>query len=155
LAAATDPQQVQALSQQRQDLLNQASSNDLLAQAWTDWSVSGTNVALSPWVGYGSPQALLVQAWQLAPWNRHVQVAQQRIMPQVVLPQYARSTPVQAQLQPAVRPWSGIIPGSWHYQSPARIPAGARPTYGVRPAPPHIRMYVPQGAGSNGRGRRR
>jgi hypothetical protein len=155
LAAATDPQQIQALSQQRQDLLNQARSNDLLAQAWTDWSVGGTNAALPPLVGYGPAQALLVQAWQLAPWNRHVQVAQQRIMPQVVLPQYARPTPVQAQLQPTARPRSGIIPGPWYYQSPARVPAGARPTYGVRPVPPHMRMYVPQGSGSNGRGRRR
>jgi hypothetical protein len=37
LANAASPEQVQALSQERQDLLNQLQANALVSQAWTDW----------------------------------------------------------------------------------------------------------------------
>ena len=154
LATATDPEQIQALTQQRQELLSQARSNALVSQAWTDWTVGGTSVSVAPSVGYVPAPTLLIQAWQLAPWSRHVQTAQQKIMPQQALPQYSRS-PVpqnmsQNRLRAAIRPWSGIMPAPRSYRTHPHPSPGTSPSFRMRPAPP--RMSGSQG--SRGRGRR-
>lgn len=156
LAAATDPQQIQAMTQQRQDLLNQTRSNELLSQAWTDWTVGGGSIRVVPWLGYAPPQALIVQAWQLAPWNHHIQNAQRIIMPQAALPQAAipspTLTPSHARLQAVTRPWTVFVPGSRPARHGPRLSS-------MPPLPqPHIRPLAPRGhapQGSGGRGGRR
>jgi hypothetical protein len=152
LAVATDPQQVQVLSQQRQDLVDQTRSNDLLSQAWTGWTIGGSNVAYAPLVGYAPPQALVVQAWQAAPWNRHVQAAQQTILPATTLPQYARSiAPMSSsstRLHAVVRPWSGVMQRPRMGQSSHHLGPGWIPT-------PHMRPAVPSGSRFSGSGRSR
>jgi hypothetical protein len=158
LAAATDPEQIQALTQQRQELLDEARSNTLVSQAWTGWTVGGTNVAVAPGGGYVPATALLVQAWQLAPWSRHVQAAQQRIMPQQPLPQYSRpplsQNRSQNRLRAAIRPWSGIAQAPRSYRAHPHSNGWSAPSFRMRPANP--RNFAPQGSrgGRGGRGRR-
>ena len=158
LAAATDPEQIQALTRQRRELLDEARSNALISQAWTDWTVGGTGVVMAPWVGYVPAPALLVQAWQLAPWSRHVQTAQQTIMPQQPLPQYARP-PVsqsrgQTRLRAAISPWSGIMPAPRSYRTYPQPYGWSPPAFRMRPA--HPGSSAPQGprGSRGGRGRR-
>jgi len=152
LAAATDPHQIQMLSQQRQDILDQTRSDDLLSQAWTGWTVGGTNSSYAPLVGYAPPQALVIQAWQAAPWNRNIQAAQQKIIPSTILPQYARSTTsvtsTSGRLRGAVRPWSGLM---------ARPRMAAPPYIGGPGLFPHshMRPSIPSGGHFSGPGRSR
>ncbi|MFI5248163.1 MAG: hypothetical protein ACHQWV_06390, partial [Nitrospirales bacterium] len=51
LATAVSPDQVQALNQQRQDLLNQMQANALVSQAWTDWVYVTPIIYPYPWIG--------------------------------------------------------------------------------------------------------
>lgn len=154
LAAATDFQEVQALSQQRQNLLGELQSDDLLSQAWTGWTVGGTGTSVSPWTWDSPPQVLLIQAWRAAPWNRPVQAAQQTIMPQTLLPQYVRSTPSRTSIQSGMdslgRSWKHMWPSS-RFGNYLRRSPGYHPSHQLRP--------LPGGGGSSshyrGRGRRR
>lgn len=162
LAAATDPEQIQTLTQQRQQLLDEARSNTLLSQAWTGWTMAGAGIPAAPGISYYPPPALLVQAWQLAPWSPRVQAAQQTIMPQQPLPRYARPplTQIASQTRPraAIRPWSATpsAPRAYRYRPyPHNWPS---PSYRMRPANP--RGLAPQGSRggirgpTGGRGRR-
>lgn len=164
LAAATEPQQIQALTQQRQELLDQTRSNDLLSQAWTGWTIGGANVAYAPLVGYVPPQALVIQAWQAAPWNRHVQAAQQKIIPTTTLPPHVHNAPgmtsSSARLQAAIRPWSGLMPRprvshSHPYMSPGLMSPGLNPYPHMRPSMPSAPRFSGSGRSrGGGRGRR-
>jgi len=77
LATTSSPEQVQALNQQRQDLLNQMQANALVSQAWTDWVYVTPIIYPYPWIGVQQVHGLLLQARQLSPQNRHLQVVQQ------------------------------------------------------------------------------
>ena len=79
LAVASSPDQVQALNQQRQDLLNQMQANALVSQAWTDWVYVSPIIYPYPWIGVQQAHGLLLQARQLNPLNRHLQIAQQAV----------------------------------------------------------------------------
>jgi hypothetical protein len=82
LTTAVSPDQVQALNQQRQDLLNQLQTNDLVSQAWTDWAYVTPIVYPYPWIGVQQVHGLLLQARHLNPQNRHLQILQQAVTAQ-------------------------------------------------------------------------
>lgn len=77
LAAATSPEQARQLSQQRNDLLDRAQSNAMVAQAWTDWVLVAPFVQPYPQGGLAQIQVLLSLAGRLNPNNPHLAVAQQ------------------------------------------------------------------------------
>jgi len=83
LATAVSPEQVQALSQERQDLLNQLQTNALVSQAWTDWVYVTPVVYPYPWIGVQQVRGLLLQAQHLYPRNRHLPILQQAVTTQV------------------------------------------------------------------------
>jgi uncharacterized membrane protein YgcG len=82
LQQATTVEQVQQASQQRQDLLNRAQSNAMVAQAWTDWVIVSPVAYPYPWVGVAQTRALLNVARTLYPTSPHVPIAQQVITSQ-------------------------------------------------------------------------
>jgi len=82
LANAPSPEQVQALSQERQDLLNQLQANALVSQAWTDWVYVTPVVYPYPWIGLQQVNGLLYQAHHIYPRNRHLPIVQQVITTQ-------------------------------------------------------------------------
>ena len=77
LTTAVSPDEVLTLNQQRQDLLNQLQTNALVSQAWTDWVYVTPIVYPYPWIGVQQVHGLLLQARQLTPHNRHLQLLQQ------------------------------------------------------------------------------
>jgi uncharacterized membrane protein YgcG len=104
LQQATTVEQVQQASQERQDLLNRAQSNAMVAQAWTDWVIVSPVAYPYPWVGVAHTHALLNVARTLYPTSPHVTVAQQVITSQqppsaIAPPPVSVSNP-----QPATRP---------------------------------------------------
>ena len=82
LATAVSPEQIQALTQQRQDLLNQLQANALVSQAWTDWVYVTPIVYPYPWIGVQQVHGLLLQAQHLHPRNRHLPIMQQVVTTQ-------------------------------------------------------------------------
>ncbi len=86
IAAATDPQQAQVLTQERQGLLDQVQSNALVSQAWTDYVIAQGAIVPYPWYVVGQARSLLWQARALRPNNPHVIVGQQVIAPQGLAP---------------------------------------------------------------------
>lgn len=108
LTTATTPDQVQALSQQRQGLLNQMQSNALLSQTWTDWVLVAWPT--SPMYGLGLRQvhSLLAQAVRLHPANPHVRIIQQ-VIPVQTAPHQGAILPA-ATLQPHPTPLQSLPP---------------------------------------------
>jgi uncharacterized membrane protein YgcG len=96
LATATSPEQIQTLTQQRQDTLNQLQANALVSQAWTDWVYVTPIIYPYPWIGVQQVHGLLLQARQLNPGNRHLQIVQQAVTAQTgaLPPQSGFSQPV-------------------------------------------------------------
>ena len=82
LATATSPDQIQTLTQQRQNTLNQLQANALVSQAWTDWVYVTPIIYPYPWIGVQQVHGLLLQARQLNPGNRHLQIVQQIVTAQ-------------------------------------------------------------------------
>jgi len=82
LAAAVSPEEVQQVSRQREELLNQLQANALVSQAWTDWIYVTPGVYPSPSIGLQQVRGLLVQAQRLQPHNRHLPMVQQMIATQ-------------------------------------------------------------------------
>lgn len=102
LEQAATAEQVQQASQQRQDLLNRAQSNAMVAQAWTDWVVVSPVMYPYPWVGVAQTHALLNVARTLYSTSPHVSIAQQVItlqQPSSAIAQASVSNP-----PPATRP---------------------------------------------------
>src|SRR5215472_15800298 len=138
LATASSPEQVQALNQQRQDLLNQMQANALVSQAWTDWVYVTPIIYPYPWIGVQQVHGLLLQARQLSPQNRHLQVVQQ-----VVTVQAGSLPPAPATGLPA--------PVPQHFSTPLRPtlqqvhpPHVAQPNPRVLRAPYAVPRYAPQ-----------
>jgi uncharacterized membrane protein YgcG len=104
LQQASTVEQVQQASQQRQDLLNRAQSNAMVAQAWTDWVVVPPVVYPYPWAGMAQTHALLNVARTLYPTSPHIPIAQQVITAQ--RPPSAIASPPSSVLNspPATRP---------------------------------------------------
>ncbi len=79
LARATSPGQARQLNQQRNDLLNQAESDAMVAQAWTDWVLVAPFAQPYPSAGLVQVQGLLGLAGRLNPNNPHLAFAQQTV----------------------------------------------------------------------------
>ncbi len=79
LAQATSPGQARQLNQQRTDLLNQAESDAMVAQAWTDWVLIAPYAQPYPSAGLAQVQALLGFAGRLNPNNPHLAIARQTV----------------------------------------------------------------------------
>ena len=79
LAAATSSKQVQQLSHERNELLNRAESDAMVAQAWTDWVLVAPFIQPYPAAGLAQVQALLALAGRLSPNNPHLAIAQQTV----------------------------------------------------------------------------
>jgi len=137
LATAATPDQVQVVSQQRQQVLNNLQSDALVSQAWTDWVLVTPVVHPSPWTGLGQVQSLLVQAGQVNPMNPHLVIIQRVITipgvpsvpPQPPLASAPPRTPAPA--QPPARsqfPSSGSSPPPTLQQIQPAPPAPPAPT---------------------------
>ena len=152
LTTAVSPDQVQALNQQRQDLLNQLQTNALISQAWTDWVYVRPIIYPYPWIGVQQVHGLLLQARQLHPQNRHLRVLQQTVTAQAgTVP----SAPVPG-LSPPLPPHASLLvppPAPQHLvPSPHQSqPLGSRfPVPGMHevspsttPAPQHFSTPLP------------
>lgn len=80
LSAAGMSEDVQQARQQRRALLDQIQSNDLLAQAWTAYSLSGAAVLYSvPLIGMMQAQGLWIQSYMLYPGNPRLGMLQQNL----------------------------------------------------------------------------
>jgi hypothetical protein len=158
LATAGSPDQVQALNQQRQDLLNRMQANALVSQAWTDWVYVTPIIYPYPWIGVQQVHGLLLQARQLNPLNRHLQVAQQAVGVQTgalvpapgvsppIPPHASLLVPPSAPQRFAPPPHQGLPSGS---NTPAPFLHGANPSaispplHSSAPLPPTLQQVHP------------
>ena len=142
LATAVSPEQIQALSQERQDLLNQLQTNALMSQAWTDWVYVTPVVYPYPWIGVQQVRGLLLQAQHLYPRNRHLPILQQAVATQVATlppaptgvplppPHSSLLVPTPASPGIALPPPQTLLPGSANAAASAnalRAPAAVPP----------------------------
>lgn len=79
LAAATSPEQIQKLRHERNELLDRAESDAMVAQAWTDWVLVAPFAQPYPSAGLAQVQGLLGLAGRLNPNNPHLAIAQQTV----------------------------------------------------------------------------
>jgi len=123
LAAAPSPDEVQQLSRQREDMLNELQANGLVSQAWTSVVYAAPGFYSYPWIGVSGLNGLLLQAQRLYPRHRHLPLAQQMMTAQPGQVPPARpggitSPPRQSLLVPSA-------PYAHHHQSPPLLtPAG-------------------------------
>ncbi len=82
LAAAPSADEVQQLSRQRDDMLNDLQTNALVSQAWTSWAYPTLGFYSYPWIAGPGINGLLLQAQRLSPRHRHLAQAQQTIAAQ-------------------------------------------------------------------------
>jgi len=143
LAAAVSPEQIQALNQERQDLLNQLQANALVSQAWTDWVYVTPVIYPYPWIGLQQVNGLLLQAHHIYPRNRHLPIMQQVIttqsgtiappppgVPSTVQPHPSLLVPPTASMGVTAAPPQILLPGSANAATGAnalRAPAAVPP----------------------------
>jgi hypothetical protein len=134
LAAAPSAEEVQALSQQRQDMLNELQANALVSQAWT------SSVYVSPGVSsvITVPQinGLLLQAQRLHPRHRHLPRVRQMLKAQT-----GASPPAPAGTSPP--PSLGqslLVPTPSPPRASSAPPYQLHPSHFWRPSPPNIHM---------------
>jgi len=143
LAGAVSPEQIQALNQERQDLLNQLQANALVSQAWTDWVYVTPVIYPYPWIGLQQVNGLLLQAHHIYPRNRHLPIVQQVItaqsgtiappppgVPSTVQPHPSLLVPPTASMGITVPPPQMLLPGSANAATSAnalRAPASVPP----------------------------
>ncbi|MBA2487514.1 MAG: hypothetical protein H0V35_15745 [Nitrospira sp.] len=150
LAAAPSPEEVQQLSRQREDTLNELQANGLVSQAWTSVVYATPGFYSYPWIGVSGVNGLLLQAQRLYPRHRHLPRAQQMITAQPGQVPSARSgritsPPRQSLLVPSA-------PYAHHHQSPPLLtPAGVPAKVGdivsiptPRSVPPLTHQSAPQ-----------
>ena len=82
LAAAPSAEEVQQLSRQRDDMLNDLQANALVSQAWTSWAYPTLGFYSYPWIAGPGINGLLLQAQRLSPRHRRLAQAQQTIAAQ-------------------------------------------------------------------------
>ncbi|MBK7487877.1 MAG: hypothetical protein IPI70_17350 [Nitrospira sp.] len=168
LAAAPSPDEVQQLSRQRDEMLNDLQATALVSQAWTSWAYPTPGFSLSL-DGRTRHQWLLLQAQRLSPQHRHLARAQQSITAQTgtipTLPPHASSLASRRSLLvpsssfmhsrqappllnqqglPAkvgdivVIPSARAMPPVIHHTSPQPQPYQIHPNHFWRPSPPNI-----------------
>jgi uncharacterized membrane protein YgcG len=148
LAAAPSPKEVQELSRQRDEMLNELQANALISQAWTSWTYP--TVAYSyPWIGGGGINGLLFQAQRLSPRHRHLPLAQQTFTAQT-----AGGVPGPQPGDSSSMPHSLLVPSAPHrhtHQVPPLLNSQGQPAKvgdvvvmpPPRPAPPAGPQSVP------------
>jgi hypothetical protein len=164
LANAPSPEEVQALSQQRQDLLNQLQANSLVSQAWTDWVYVTPVVYPYPWIGLQQVNGLLSQAHHIYPRHPHLPIVRQVIamqsasvappppgVPSTVQPHASLLVPPPAALHaPPPSPSAPPPPQTMHLGSGAASPNTLRMPSGVplqpflNPLPPTLQQAHPR-----------
>lgn len=167
LAATASPEHMVAATQQRQDLLNQAQSDEALTQAWTNWALVAPTAYPYPWMGASQVQGLWAYAAFLYPANPHL-VVLQRLLP-VAVP--SRAAPAVASspaslstsargFQPRASSSVGSTSHAFSGQRPPRLPVPPRqyklpshpPSFMYRHSPPSSRYNAPRSSGGGGRG---
>ena len=159
LATAVSPEEVQALSQERQDLLNQLQTNALVSQAWTDWVYVTPVIYPYPWIGRQQVHGLLLQAQHLYPRNRHLPALQQVVtsqagnmppappgVPSRVQPHPSLLVPPPATLHVTPPPPQTLLPGSANAATNAnalRAPAAVPQQRFSSPLPPTLQQVHP------------
>ena len=159
LATAVSPEQVQALSQERQDLLNQLQTNALVSQAWTDWVYVRPVIYPYPWIGVQQVNGLLLQAQHLYPRNRHLPILQQVVttqagtlppappgVPSRVQPHPSLLVPPPASLRVTPPPPQTLLPGSANAATNAnalRAPTAVPQQRFSSPLPPTLQQVHP------------
>ena len=147
LAAAPSPDEVQELSRQRDEMLNELQANALISQAWTSWTYPTIGYSY-PWIAAPGLNGLLFQAQRLYPGHRHLPLAQQTITPStasVPTPQGGGSQPARQSLLVPSTPHSHAHQAAPLLNSqgqPAKVgDVVVMPT--PRSAPPTVRQSVP------------
>jgi hypothetical protein len=157
LATAVSPEEIQALNQERQDLLNQLQTNALVSQAWTDWVYVRPVIYPYPWIGVQQVHGLLLQAQHLYPRNRHLPVLQQIVTTQAgtipppppgvsstVQPQPSLLVPPQAPVRVTPPPPQTLLPGSANAATSANALRAPAPLQQFsRPLPPTLQQVHP------------
>jgi hypothetical protein len=159
LANAPSPEQAEALTQQRQDLLNQLQANALVSQAWTDWVYVTPVVYPYPWIGLQQVHGLLTQAHRIYPRHRHLPIIQQVIgtqsatvappppgVPSTVQPHASLLVPPPAALHSSAPPQTmhlGSPPASTSPNS-LRMPTGVPVQPFSNPLPPTLQQAHPR-----------
>ncbi len=110
LVHATTTEQIEAATQQRQDILNRVQSNQMVSQAWTDWVLVVPAISPYPWVGLAQVQALLNMAGRLNPKNPHVHAVQHAIAARPVPAPPLPPAPSAPNGSPAKMPTYQIVP---------------------------------------------
>jgi hypothetical protein len=82
LAAAPSPDEVQQLSRERDEMLNDLQATALVSQAWTSWAYPTLGFYSYPWMAGPGINGLLLQAQRLSPRHRHLARGQQSITAQ-------------------------------------------------------------------------
>ncbi|MBP8116781.1 MAG: hypothetical protein KAY09_03530, partial [Nitrospira sp.] len=82
LAAAPSPDEVQQLSRERDEMLNDLQATALVSQAWTSWAYPTLGLYSYPWMAGPGINGLLLQAQRLSPRHRHLARGQQSITAQ-------------------------------------------------------------------------
>lgn len=168
LAAAPSAEEVQQLSRQRDDMLNDLQANALVSQAWTSWAFPTLGFYSSPWIAGPGINGLLLQAQRLSPRHRHLTQAQQTIAAHngaiAPAPAHPSSTALRRPLlmpSPSMQsrhappllnqqglpakvgdivaiPTPRSIPPMMHQSAPQPQPYQLHPSHFWRPSPPNI-----------------
>ncbi|MBD0316573.1 MAG: hypothetical protein ICV75_07770, partial [Nitrospiraceae bacterium] len=78
LAVAQSPERIEALTAERQQVLNQMQAHALVSQVWTE-SIYAPVLYAYPGIAFRHANGLLLQARQLHPANPHLHAAQQAL----------------------------------------------------------------------------
>jgi hypothetical protein len=167
LAAAPSPDEVQQLSRQREDMLNELQANGLVSQAWTSMVYATPGFYSYPWIGISGINGLLLQAQRLYPGHRHLPLAQRMVttlpgqappaQPGLTLPRQSLLMPtlprVHAHQAPPLLNQQGLpakvgdsvviatprsVPPVLHQSAPQPQPYQVHPNHFWRPSPPNI-----------------
>ena len=168
LAAAPSADEVQQLTRQRDDMLNDLQANALVSQAWTSWAYPTLGFYSYPWIAGPGTNGLLLQAQRLSPRHRHLAQAQQTIATQngtlAPAPTHAFSSPLrrsllapspstQSRQTPPLLNQQGLpakvgdivtiptprsVPPVMHQSAPQPQPYQLHPSHFWRPSPPNI-----------------
>jgi hypothetical protein len=134
LAAATSPEQIHIVTQQREDMLNRLQANALVSQAWTNWVY--VTPGMSPWIAAPHVKGLLLQAQRLHPRSRHLPHVRQMMRAQI-----GSQPPAPPGLSPPSLPGHSLmVPTPPNPRPSAPPPHQLHPSHFWRPSPPNIHM---------------
>lgn len=144
LAAAASPEDVQTLTQQRQDMFDELQANALQSQAWTSWAYPTVGFYSYPFVAVRGVNGLLNQAQRLSPRHRRLPFARQP----------GAAPPVLSGISPSHHRQSLLVPSPPHvhsHQTPLLTPSGVPAKVGdiasiptPRSVPPATHQSSPQ-----------